>query len=63
MKELRDVLEGRDTVYASPKFVTHCIERAGAHLLAAENSHPAESAFEKHIEMAKAYAAVLKAIR
>lgn len=52
-----------ETVTATPDFIAHCMQRAGEHLKAAENSHPSDSMFDKHVEMAKAYAAVLKAIR
>lgn len=50
-------------VAATSDFIAHCIQRAGEHLKAAENTHPGDRMFEKHVEMAKAYAAVLKAIR
>lgn len=63
VEQLRNVLEGRDTVHASPDFIAHCINRTGEHLKAAENCDPGNRMFEKHVEMVKAYAAVLKAIR
>lgn len=47
----------------SAEFVIRCIQGAGDHLRLAERANPSTPAFEKHIELAKTYAAVLKAIR
>lgn len=62
-EQLRNALQGRDSVYATPDFIIHCMTQAVEHLKAAENRRPGDQMFEKHVEMAKAYAAVLKAIR